>query len=611
MNRPLQVAALAIASSSLFATSANAQCELEQLKSATAFAPLAFGEVVTLSSERAVVSAFINNERGYQVFTRFGMDWYPTEVLTPRVGTNFNIAMDMDKDTVVCGLGNDGTYGEVDPSAPAPSGEVDVFDLKTPGGFVKQTLLPSDAEAGQRFGVSVAIDGKMMAIGSPGESTIADSSGAVYLFELIAGEWVETAKIKKDDPQAFENFGSDIELNDGRLLVKGGFGNVIFLGGPQLDTAAIPGGLVSPFFFDTNVFVFEQRLGEWFQTAELEGNPARVNSFGRSMAVSGDTIMIGARVGSQFFTDIPMNTSPTTIMPPIGPLPPISTDNFGVVLVYEKQGQAWVNVSALRASDNVTVDDFGASLDIEGDWAVIGSPLSWGNDGLGAGTGGAFAYTKTDHGWRQARLLHSNVDGMLNGMLGSSVALVDGMAILGAPQAEIAGANAGKAYAYGIGPDCSGNGRSDSCDIMHGLLSDTDGDMVPDMCETGDVVPYCDGSMNSAGMISELDVEGETSLGMNHFALHVRDATPNQFGLFIASNGSTHLPFGAGMRCVGGFHNAQFSAFADDTGEVMRDVDTTLSSLGITPYTSMTFQFVYRDGPEVHLTNAIRVTFMP
>lgn len=602
MNKMFHVAWFATFASTLLTGTASAQCELEQFSNPTALSQFGFGDTVTLSSERAVVSSLFNNERSYQVFARAGTDWFPTELLTPRVGTNFNQAMDMDKDTVACGLGNDGTYGEVDPHAPAPSGEVDIFDLRTPGGFVSQSLIPSDAEAGQRFGTSISIDGNMMAIGAPGDSEKDTSAGAVYIFEYVDGSWTEMAKIRQATPQAFGNFGSEVELNDGHLLVKGGFLSIV-LGAPVPLTNS-DASIFAPFDASSSVFVFEKRAGEWLQTGALENSEQRLSRFGHSMAVSNGTIFLGALVGG---TNFPI-FSPITTLPPIpGPQSP----SYGVVLVFEKGGDSWVNTSVLRPNDEPDADFFGASLDLHGDFAVIGSPLTWATDGTEQGAGGAYTFARTENGWRQSKFLHSDVEGSLNGSLGSSVAIVDGMAIVGAPQAMVAGAYPGLAFAYGVGADCSGNGRPDTCDIADGTLNDTDGDLIPDICETGEIVRFCDGSMNSGGLVSELNAVGVASLTTKRFAFTVEGATPDQFGVILAGNGTTRMPLGAGMRCVGGFQSAQFFATSDSTGSVLRPLDMSSPLMGLVPYSTWNFQYAYRDGGEVQVTNAISVTFMP
>ncbi len=602
MIRPFQVAPLATFLTAILAGSANAQCQLEQLSSAVAFNPLNFGEVVTLSSERAVISTFLNNERRFQVFERFGTDWFATEILTPRVGTNFSHVMDMDKDTVAVGLGSDGTYGEVDPQAPSPSGEVDMFDLETPGGFVKETLLPSDAETGMRFGSAIAISDTMMAIGAPGSGEFGVLPGSVYIFELQNGHWTETAKLQSDTPEPFDGFGSAVELDGNRLLVTGGFNSILLSpNGVAMDSTTI----FAPFNPDQKVYVYERRLGQWFQTAKLEADTNRFHSFGRAMAVSDDTIMISAMAGNDPFIFFPFATTGGIALPPI-PVPDPGP-NFGVVFIYEKQGPTWQNVGMLRAGNEPDRDDFGVSLDAHGDYAVIGSPIDFSLEGKGA----AFAFKRTDAGWRQAGILNANLGDEWNGGLGRTVAITDHMAIVGAPQALAGTANAGKAFVYGVGDDCSGNGRPDACDIASGDLTDTDGDLVPDICETGESSTFCEGSMNSLGMVSLLDIDGELSLAKNQFSLRVVDATSNQFGLFLIGNGSTHMPFGAGMRCVGGFQTGQFAATSSGTGEVLRDLDLTTPMVSIAPYTSWNFQYAYRDAGQVHVTNAVHVTFMP
>lgn len=124
---------------------------------------------------------------------------------------------------------------------------------------------------------------------------------------------------------------------------------------------------------------------------------AQVAGFGSSVAISGDTAVVGAADGE-------------------------------VAVVFVRQGSGWVEEQQLVPSDPSS-QGFGTSLAIDGDTLLVGSP----NDTIdGAAQGSAHVFMRTNGQWAvQQRLLSPS--GVAGGSFGAAVALEGGVALIGAP----------------------------------------------------------------------------------------------------------------------------------------------------------------------------------
>lgn len=113
------------------------------------------------------------------------------------------------------------------------SSAVTATDSASPIGYFKA----SNTGAGDQFGYAVAVsgDGTTLAIGAnqedsnstgidstPNDDGTADNSGAVYVFTLVNGSWVQQAYIKAPNTDASDQFGESLALSqDGNTLVVG------------------------------------------------------------------------------------------------------------------------------------------------------------------------------------------------------------------------------------------------------------------------------------------------------------------------------------------------------------------------------------------------------
>jgi hypothetical protein len=255
--------------------------------------------------------------------------------------------------------------------------EAIVFERTREGGHLtwsrEAALSGSDAKPG--YGYVVAVDGDTVALGAPYQAENgAALAGAVYLFRLVNGAWIEETKLTAPEASsgAF-GLGLDIEGDtvaigswDGayvfvRSLDAGvatwtlqaplqnasdvGFGMAVALDGDDLLIGAPFDGDLWP--AAGSAFLYHRSEGVWTQRAKLVPLPAvGVEGFGMSVALDGDSAWIGAP----------------------GDLVPVDTDE-GDAFAFTRHGENWVPTGAFHAPADVL--EFGRGVAIDGDTALV------------------------------------------------------------------------------------------------------------------------------------------------------------------------------------------------------------------------------------------------
>ncbi len=159
----------------------------------------------------------------------------------------------------------------------------------------------------------------------------------------------------------------------------------------------------------------------WGQEIEhklLPSDGATLDYFGRSVAISGDFAIIGAAQDDDL------------------------GDASGSAYVYQRQNdESWIEVAKLIASDGAPGDVFGRSVSLYGDQALIGAPHANEN-------GAAYFFERTTNGtWVEVAKVAAS-DGAFEDRFGDSVALLDNMAIIGAPVDDGTSTDSGSAYVF-------------------------------------------------------------------------------------------------------------------------------------------------------------------
>jgi Cadherin-like beta sandwich domain/FG-GAP repeat len=131
--------------------------------------------------------------------------------------------------------------------------------------------------------------------------------------------------------------------------------------------------------------VTRQAAGNFAQQAYLKAsNPDADDEFGFGAAISGDTLVVGAP-----FADGANN----------------SQVDAGAAYVFFRDAGVWMQQAILTASNAEAGDQFGYSVDIDGDTIVVGAPME------DVAAGAAYVFTRTGNAWsEQAYLKASNAE---------------------------------------------------------------------------------------------------------------------------------------------------------------------------------------------------------
>jgi len=388
-----------------FATSSSffPENEVAKLLASDAQANDYFGGSVAVSGDTAVIGARYEDTGGSNagaayVFTRSGGSWTQQAKLLASDAQSsdyFGVSVAVSGDTAVIGAYGEATGGSY-------AGAVYVF-TRTGGSWTQQAkLMASDAQSSDYFGDSVAVSGDTAVIGAYGEDTGGSYAGAVYVFTRSGGSWTQQAKLLASDAQSSDYFGVSVAVS-GDTAVIGAYGEAT--GGS--DAGA--------------VYVFTRTGGSWTQQAKLMASDAQSSDqFGWSVAVSGDTAVIGARYEDTGGSDA------------------------GAAYVFTRSGGSWTQQAKLLASDAQANDYFGGSVAVSGDTAVIGA---YREDTGGSYAGAVYVFTRTGGSWtQQAKLMAS--DAQANDQFGWSVAVSGDTAVIGARYEDTGGSDAGAVYVF-------------------------------------------------------------------------------------------------------------------------------------------------------------------
>ncbi|MEM1091329.1 MAG: FG-GAP repeat protein [Pseudomonadota bacterium] len=272
-------------------------------------------------------------------------------------------------------------------------------------------LIPDDDDfAGDQFGIAVAIDGDWLLAGAPFDDEAGNDRGAAYVFRRTAvgrAAWTQSAKLFADDGAFRDFFGSALAIS----------GNLLVVGSPEDDDLGTQSG---------SAYVFERNPGteQWLQIAKLTaGNGERGDRFGSAVAISGDTVLVGAAEHNHE-----------------------GVNNQGAAFVFRRTDSGWLEVATLAASDGDELDQLGFSVAIDGDLALVGAPFDDDPDHTG---GAAYVFQRQPGSdvWLETDKL-SALDAGLGDQFGFAVALAGGEALLGALNDDDGGEDAGAAYVF-------------------------------------------------------------------------------------------------------------------------------------------------------------------
>ena len=408
-----------------------------------------FGQEVSLQGDVAVVGSMhfdgVGNESGAVYVYRYdGNDWDHETIIQASdasAGQFFGGTVCTSDEMIIVGAIGDGTNGNF-----AGAAYVYWYDYVTDSWEEKVKLLPSDGESGDWFGQSVGVHEGTAIVCSWYEDDNGTDAGAGYLYHvgdldgdsIIDGfdNCIDIFNPNQEDcnangvgdvcdllyPATFdcnnnglvdscELYTFDIETkltaNDGTSLDY--FGASVAADGDSVVVGALRGDDNGTDTGSAYIYRFDGTA--WVETKLIASDGGTYDHFGRSVAVSGDTVVVGALWDDDNGT------------------------NSGSAYIYRFDGTAWVETK-FYASDLFWDDQFGVSVAADGDKVVVGSHNDF---DYGSRSGSAYIYQSSTN------------DCNLNGI---------------PDECDIAD---------GTSDDLDGDGIPDECGTLSGNRSDFDG----------------------------------------------------------------------------------------------------------------------------------------
>jgi len=263
-------------------------------------------------------------------------------------------------------------------------------------------LLPSDGYYGDEFGFSVAINGDYAIVGARSDDDNGGGSGSAYIFHRSGSDWTEQAKLTPADGYSYDYFGWSVAIS-GEYAIVGAYAD---------DDNGSGSG---------SAYIFQRSGSDWIELAKLlPSDGYRSDCFGVSVAISGDYAIVGAYADDD------------------------NGSGSGSAYIFQRSGSDWTEQKKLTPADGYIGDEFGCSVAISGDYAIVGARE---DDNKGIDSGSAYIFQRSGSDWtEQAKL--TPADGYTDDLFGTSVAISGDHAIVGAYHDDDNGDNSGSAYIF-------------------------------------------------------------------------------------------------------------------------------------------------------------------
>ena len=354
-----------------------------------------FGFSVALDGDTALIGApnvtiTATTQGSAYIFTRSGTAWTQQPRLNldsnqARGGDQFGNAVALSGESAAIGVH---LHGNNDRGAVALASR-----NRTTGGWelIQQLLEADNPVTGAHFGASVAMDGGLLVVGaSLGLNGTGADQRTAYVYSFVGGGAAFIRQLGAEVGNADDRFGYAVAVK----------GDTVLVGAYRADAAATDQGAAYVFTLRDSQHVAQPKL--------LANDGADDDKFGVSVAVSGDTLAVGA-----FGDDIGTNV------------------NQGSVYIFVRNGTGWVFQQKLTAPDGAASDLFGYAVALSGETLAVGAF----NAKIGANTkqGAAYVFVRNGATWTfQQKIFAAAIDGLPNDYFGCAVALEGNTLAVGA-----------------------------------------------------------------------------------------------------------------------------------------------------------------------------------
>ncbi|MBN1627070.1 MAG: PASTA domain-containing protein, partial [Deltaproteobacteria bacterium] len=280
--------------------------------------------------------------------------------------------------------------------------------------WIEQLRLDADdLEENDNFGKSVSISGEYAIVGAYGDDDLGTDSGAVYIFKRSGDLWSLQDKITAPNGNNEDHFGASVSVS-GDLLLIGAEGD------DENGTILIEG---EAYYYSPvgAAYIYKRYGSSWIMQKKLPGyNSGQTQNFGYSVDINGERAIIGA----------------------IG-----ANNNGGRAYVFEYDGSDWVEQGELYAEEGDSSNLFGSAVSVDKDNAIVGDPYHYNTLYDSSYAGAAYMFSFEDTAWFQDTILES-ADIESQDLFGASVSIDGNYAIAGLTGDDDGGTNAGAAYLF-------------------------------------------------------------------------------------------------------------------------------------------------------------------
>jgi hypothetical protein len=347
-----------------------------------------FGYSVAIDGDTAVIGALNEGVSGAAYVLKRSDGVWTQEAYLKAVNAdlvdNFGSSVAVSGDTLVVGAtGEDSNQQTISNgtaasgnNAAGQSGAAYVYRRSGTTWAQEAYLKAPNAVANSTFGYSTAISGDTIAVGANGEpsnstaiingggassNTAAPGAGAVYVFKRSGSTWATEAYLKPPNTGASDEFGRAVAIDTDTIIVgahhEDSFTVSIINGaGGSADDNAVDAGAA---------YIFRRTGVIWAQEAYFKAPNAEAgDQFGFSVAISGDTVAVGAtgERADQF-----------TITNGAGGSSNNSAPNAGAVYVFKRSGVTWSQEAYIKPPNNGSNNLFGVGVSIYGDRLAVGA----------------------------------------------------------------------------------------------------------------------------------------------------------------------------------------------------------------------------------------------
>lgn len=291
------------------------------------------------------------------VFTRSGAIWTQQQKLVASLRTEndtFGSVLDIENDTLIVGVPNQARDASDAGSDLSSAGAAYVFVRNAGVWSQQQKLVASLRQANTYFGTAVAISGETVVVTARLNATnefdttpTVSGSGAAYVFVRSAGVWTQQQKLIASTRNMSDNFGVSVDVDNDTIVVGANY--------QDFDDQDAGANLTNA----GAAYIFVRSAGVWTQQQKITSSQrVAQDNFGQSVAIKGDTVVIG--VPAQDFDEFDSGTS---------------ISSAGAIYVYKRSASTWTQSKKIVASGTNARqinDRFGSSVCIADRGGTLG-----------------------------------------------------------------------------------------------------------------------------------------------------------------------------------------------------------------------------------------------